>query len=171
MPIIAFHAFFLPSSARFPSFFSQLYRNNLKYIFPVQQLVFKKHQALFKTYWNWQDAPMIYLSHISAFLFWRSFDGANFRVEPLAIINGNPENRKRQRDRIVSFAQANGFVDANGKVHITTLNGAVATRSSAIAAHTTESDIAASCLLIDGEIAVSSPELTFVQMSSLLEST
>ena len=114
---------------------------------------------------------MIYLSHISAFLFWRSFDGANFRVEPLAIINGNPENRKRQRDRIVSFAQANGFVDANGKAHITTLNGAAATRSSAIAAHTTESDIAASCLLIDGEIAVSSPELTFVQMSSLLEST
>lgn len=114
---------------------------------------------------------MMYLSHISAFLFWRNFDGVNFRVEPLAIINDNPENRKCQRGRIVSFAQANGFVDAHGKVHITASNETAATRSSSIAAHKIESDVATSCLLIDGEIAVSSPELTFVQMSSLLEST
>ena len=126
---------------------------------------------LFKTYRNWQDAPMMYLSHISAYLFWRSFDGASFRVEPLSIVNGNPENRKRQRDRIVSFAQANGFVDVRGKAHITASNGVAVARSSAIATHKIENDVAASCLLIDGEIPVSSPELTFVQMSSLLEGT
>lgn len=108
---------------------------------------------------------MITLSHISAYKFWRAYDGRNFRI---SLYNNHPKSTIEARNAIMAFAQENRLLDSNGKTHITTSAATPRIKHAAIAAHATTANIETSLVYINEAIPITNPALTFLHMAALL---
>ncbi len=109
---------------------------------------------------------MIALSHISAYKFWRAYDGHNFAVgEILPVQQSSPST---QVSAIVEFAQDNGLQAPDGTTHISTVPKATPPRHRHITAHGSTRDFKSNYWTIEGRFPVANPELTFLHMASML---
>ena len=129
--------------------------------------MFSKHRALCRARsFSATMHPMIALSHISAYKFWRAYDGRNFRISPFS---NKHQGAIETRNAILAFAQDHDLVDQDGKVHITAFAGSPRIKHAGVAAHAATAKLETSLMYINEMIPISNPALTFLHMATLLE--